>query len=119
LITALIDLGYTEEFGSNEEFRDNIIKVVEQHIRQTSGCGVTLDGLARLSGYSKFHLERLFKEHTGYSVHKYINLCRTAKFRHMKAEGHSMKEISLALGFTCQSSFSRWLKSENLKADAV
>ncbi|HAH87948.1 MAG TPA: hypothetical protein DCL60_11340 [Armatimonadetes bacterium] len=112
LITALINLGYTEEFGNGEEFRGNIIKVVEQHIRQTSGCGVTLDGLARLSGYSKFHLERLFKERTGYSVHKYINMCRTAKFQHMKAEGHSMKEISQALGFTYQSSFSRWLKSE-------
>jgi AraC-like DNA-binding protein len=115
LVTAAIELGYTEEFGSGEEFRDNIIKVVEQHIRQTSGRGVTLDGLARLSGYSKFHLERLFKKHTGYSIHEYVNRCRAEKFRQMKAGRHSMKEISQALGFTCQSSFSRWLKSKNLQ----
>lgn len=115
LIMSFIELGYAEECSSSREFRRSVIKVVEQHIQETSGCGISLDSLARLSGYSKYHLERLFKEHTGYSVHKYVDRCRIAKFREMAKSGHSMKEISAALGFTCQSSFSRWHKDIDLR----
>jgi AraC-like DNA-binding protein len=111
LVMSFIDLGYAEESGDSREFRQTIISAVEQRIRETCGSSTSLDSLARVSGYSKFHLERLFKERTGCTIHQYVDRCRAAKCKEMIGNGHSLKEISSALGFSHQSSFSRWRKS--------
>ena len=74
------------------------------------GRGVTLDMLARISGYSKFHFLRLFQRCTGQTVHTYIDHCRRQRVEAMLQQGCAKKEIAAALGFSCPAAFSRWLK---------
>ncbi len=110
LISTFIQSGLPERhIGDQSSFQKQIVTAIEQHIQQTYGKGLNLDALAVISGYSKFHFERLFKQHTGRSVHQYINECRTAKVTQMIGDGYSKKEIASVLGFSRQSAFSRWL----------
>jgi AraC-like DNA-binding protein len=91
-----------------------IIRLIEEHIRNTSGNGLTIEKLARIAGYSKFHFLRVFKKQTGYKVHDYINLARINRVAEMEATGARHKEISEALGFSCPSVYSHW-RNKHLK----
>lgn len=114
LIFEVIQAGYRAESRlDKEDFHRRIIMAIERHIRETAGCGISLKSLARMSGYSPFHFERIFKQHTGRSVHRYIDECRRARVREMLAGDCKMKEISYALGFSCPSAFSRWYKANH------
>jgi AraC-like DNA-binding protein len=95
-----------------------VIDAMKLHIQRTCGKGVNLDVLSRISGYSKFHLERLFKQYTGLSIHNYINACRIQRTRELLESGSSKKEIAAVLGFSCLSAFSRWLKQSGLNSPA-
>lgn len=111
LITALIRAGYTEPvYEDRDSFQSRIVATIQQHIQETAGNGVSLESLARISGYSKFHFLRLFREHTGQTVHEYIDYCRLQRVRKLLESGYSKKAVSAALGFSCQSAFSRWYK---------
>jgi AraC-like DNA-binding protein len=87
-----------------------IVATVCRHIQDTAGNGASLESLARLAGYSKYHFLRLFAAHTGQSVHAYIDACRRRVVREMLAAGSSKKAIASRLGFSCPASFSRWLR---------
>ncbi len=113
LITALIHAGYASVHDDRHAFQQHVVAAIQQHIRETAGHGECLDSLARISGYSKFHFLRLFEQHTGQTVHRYLDDCRLQRVRTMLERGCSKKEISAALGFSCQSAFSRWLKKWN------
>lgn len=90
--------------------QQQIIQAMQHHIEETAGRGVTVESLASLAGYSKYHLLRLFKQNTGHSVHEYINMCRISRTHEMLATGHSQKEIAATLGFSSPSAFLHWYK---------
>lgn len=87
-----------------------MIETIKKHIQETSGKGLTLDNLARIAGYSKFHFLRVFKKYAGESVHNYINACRRKKVIELRRQGHIKKQIAEQLGFSCLAAFSRWYK---------
>jgi AraC-like DNA-binding protein len=89
-------------------FQRNAVKAIQQHIDETAGRGVTLDSLARLSGYSKYHFLRLFERHAGVTPQQYIDACRRKHARKLLEEGWSRKALARELGFSHASSFSRW-----------
>ena len=91
----------------------NIIQLIEEHIRTTSGSGLSIDKLAKIAGYSKFHFLRLFKSVTGSTVHDHINMARLNKITEMEAQNAQQKEIAAALGFSSPSAFSHWRNSQN------
>jgi AraC-like DNA-binding protein len=109
-ISSIIQMGYSEPDSDDESFQEQIIASVEEHIREVGGAGIKVDVLARIGGYSRFHLERLFKKRTGKSLRQFINECKVDSVMQMKASGYSKKEIAMALGFSCPSAFSRWHK---------
>ena len=86
------------------------IDAVCRHIADTAGRGDSLDSLASLAGYSRYHFWRVFKKHTGKSVHEYINDIRRRKLLALTNQGIPRKEIARLLGFSNTSSFSRWRK---------
>ncbi len=100
--------------GTSGRQQRKIIRLIEEHIRNTSGSGLNIEKLARISGYSKFHFLRLFKQKTGYKVHDYINLSRMSRIVEMEAQGARQKEIAAALGFSCPSAYSHW-RQKHLK----
>lgn len=110
-VSSIIQMGYSEPVGDDDEsFQEKIIASVEEHIREVGGAGIKVDMLARISGYSRFHLERLFKKRTGKNLRQFINECKIDTVMQMQAAGYRKKEIAITLGFSCPSAFSRWCK---------
>lgn len=104
-------LPVTDATLSREGNTERMVRVVQGHIEQTSGCGVTLDSLAALTGYSKYHLFRLFKSTVGRTIHEYIDAVRIQKTAQMLSDGRAKKEIAASLGFSCPAAFSRWMRA--------
>jgi len=104
------DLNCSAKTGTAKSYQVQTIDMIKEHIVSTSGKNLTIDKLARIAGYSKFHFLRLFKQYTGENIHKYINTVRISKVKNMLKSGYSKKEIAEKLGFSCASSFSHWLR---------
>ncbi|HOF89516.1 MAG TPA: AraC family transcriptional regulator [Armatimonadota bacterium] len=112
LLAGVIEAGGREDDPEDPRlFRQRMIATVQQHIRDTAGRGATLDHLARLAGYSKYHFLRLFSAQTGTTVHQYIDDCRRARARQRLGEGASKKAIARELGFSCPAAYSRWARN--------
>jgi AraC-like DNA-binding protein len=108
------DFQDTTAVGRGESGK-NAMEVIRQHIRETAGRGLKLDNLAQIAGYSKFHFLRLFQQHTGQSVHSYIDECRRQTVRNLEREGRMKKQIAEVLGFSCLAAYSRWYKTAGHK----
>ncbi len=93
-----------------------IISAVQRHIEAHLGEADDLDTLAHLSGYSKFHFVRIFKECCGQTVHGFIQSCRLRKAGELERRGLPRKEIGFALGFASPSAFSNWLRQNQVKS---
>jgi AraC-like DNA-binding protein len=114
LFCGLAEEGYASPTREETaDFQRSIIYTIRDHIRETAGRGASLDNLACISGYSKYHLLRLFRHYTGQSVHEYVDQCRMTRVEEMRAQGRQMKEIASALGFSCPSAFSRWCRQRS------
>jgi AraC-like DNA-binding protein len=113
VLGRVVEEGYRDSIAENlDAFQAQTIDAIRQHILATGGSDASLDNLARISGYSKFHFVRLFKRYTGQPVGRYINWCRTQKMDELRKSGKSLKEIGVALGFSCQSAFCRWRRQQ-------
>lgn len=108
LTSALIQWDHSPRGAGKAGFQSDIIRAIESHIWQTAGRGDTLEHLAYLSGYSKYHFLRLFRAYTGYSVKAYIDRCRWETTQEMLQQGRTRKEISETLGFSHPNAFYRW-----------
>jgi AraC-like DNA-binding protein len=96
----------------SKAFQQDVISAICNHVQETGGRGSNIENLARLAGYSKFHFLRIFRKHTGRSVHQYIDSCRVTRAQEMLAQGSRKKAIAAALGFSHQSAFTRWHKRQ-------
>lgn len=96
-----------------------IIEAIAEHIRDTAGKDLDWDKLAGLSGYSKYHFARLFKQLIGQTVHDFINTCRRDRVIELIAENFNQKEIAYELGFSCPAAFSRWRRNQRLETNSI
>jgi len=113
LVYAVVRRGYENpEPTTHGSFQSQVIDAICRHIEDTAGRGSSLETLSRISGYSKFHFLRLFRQHTGMTVHEYVDSCRRRKVTQMEAEGRYKKEIAAELGFSCLAAYSRWARSK-------
>ena len=77
------------------------------------GDRITLDGVARAVHASPFHLARLFREHTGLPLHKYLTRLRLRAALEQLAGGASdLTALALALGFSSHSHFADAFRRE-------
>ncbi|HCF7936461.1 TPA: helix-turn-helix domain-containing protein, partial [Klebsiella michiganensis] len=59
--------------------------------------------VARRAGYSKWHLQRLFKEHTGYPLAEYIRAQKLQKsVERLAHSDEPILNVAIALGFDSQ-----------------
>ncbi len=89
-----------------------VVDAICRHIDQTAGRDVTLDFLAHFSGYSKFHLSRLFRRHAGCTIHQYIDTARQRRMAVLRADGATNQAISDELGFSDPTAYLRWRKQK-------
>lgn len=84
-------------------------KWIEDHI----GRMIYLEELATYSGYSLWHMQKIFKEITGISLGKYIRQRRLAKaINLLRNSSKPIFDIALDFGFGSQSHFTYMFRKE-------
>ena len=106
-------LSDTSEDGRAHRHRD-IVAAVQRHIETHLAEAEDLDALAHISGYSKFHFSRLFKQYTGQTVHGFIDQCRIHRARVLLDARQPCKTIAGDLGFLSPAAFSNWRRRHHL-----
>lgn len=79
-----------------------------------------INTVSRRAGYSKWHLQRIFKEHTGYPMAEYIRarkLKRSAE--RLTHSDEPILNVAIAFGFDSQQSFNRSFKRQFGQAPGV
>lgn len=91
---------YTEKFIS-------ICSYINEHCTED----LTLDKIAEIAGFSKYHFTRLFKQFTNITFYKYLNQKRIAYAERLLADPEiSITEVALQSGFSSLSAFIRMFK---------
>ncbi|AUX95447.1 helix-turn-helix domain-containing protein [Mixta gaviniae] len=76
-----------------------------------------LDTVSERAGYSKWHLQRMFKEHTGYPLGEYIRSQKLKKSAdRLTTSNEPILNVAISLGFDSQQSFNRSFKRQFGKA---
>ncbi|CUU24074.1 AraC family transcriptional regulator [Duffyella gerundensis] len=72
-----------------------------------------LDTVSERAGYSKWHLQRMFKEHTGHPLGEYIREKKLKKSAdRLTTSNEPILNVAIALGFDSQQSFNRSFKRQ-------
>jgi AraC-like DNA-binding protein len=83
------------------------IRRIDAHLDERLGKPISVDDLAVLAGYSKYHFLRLFKAATGMTPARYVMLRRIEAAQAMLDEGkRSASDIALETGFSSAAHFS-------------
>ena len=92
-----IEVSETQDIENIPLCIHKICKFIEENYSQK----ISLDDLAKLVGYSKYHMNRLFKEYIGTTIGDYIIKIRMGKARDLlKNETYSIKKISHMVGYS-------------------
>lgn len=71
---------------------------------------IDLDNISDQAHFSKFHFIRLFKSIYGQTPNNYLTQVRVENAKKLLAEGHSIAETSLCIGFDSTTSFAGLFK---------
>lgn len=72
-----------------------------------------INTVSRRAGYSKWHLQRIFKAHTGYPIGEYIRAQKLQKsVERLTQSDEPIINVAIALGFESQQSFHRSFKRQ-------
>jgi AraC-like DNA-binding protein len=77
-------------------------RILHSHRRMTS-----MSELAGITGMSRFHLSRIFRDATGLPPYQYFEQVRIARAKVLLRQGYSLSAVAMALGFSDQSHFHR------------
>jgi AraC-like DNA-binding protein len=96
-----------------KEYADKFL-FVTQYISEHFAENLTLEQVASLSGFSKYHFTRLFRQYAGVSFYKYLNQKRIAHAKRLLLNPRlSVTEVALQSGFTSISAFIRMFRLAN------
>lgn len=99
---------YAQTGAKDPHPTDTEIRSVIRYIRSHYAEALTLDALASIAGFSKYHFLREFKRVTGQTAVDYINTVRIEHAVRMLREGEgSVASIAAACGFAGHSYFSK------------
>jgi AraC-like DNA-binding protein len=86
-------------------------KTVIEYIHKNYNKRISLDEIAKISGYSKYHFCRIFKKLSENTVIDYVNAIRIEKAKQLlKNSTLTIMEISYEVGFSHISHFNRNFK---------
>ncbi len=101
LATADIQAGKQREYI--KQFND-LLAYIDEHYMDA----LTLEDMASLMGFSKFHFSRLFKDYTGCTFCDYLNYRRIKATEELLPHPElSITEIAMQVGFSSISTFNR------------
>lgn len=89
----------------------DVIEAARDVIAQRFTDNLTLSGIAREVGASVFHLARIFKARSGFSLHAYRNQLRLrAALERLRDPAADLTDVALDLGFSSHSHFTGTFK---------
>lgn len=90
-----------------------LVMEVSSYIDENYFSDLTNQQIASIYGYHPYHLNKLFVEQTGISIHKYLIKTRLAKAQRLMSNTNlSIQEISDKVGFSVPSTFTVAFKKE-------
>ena len=121
MIRFFVTLGRTN-FNANTKFPGITNHKQHEYVEKfmmvcnyiTDHCteNITVEELADLAGFSKFHFARLFKQFSNMSCYEYLTQKRIAHAERLLIEpGLSITEVAMRSGFNSLSTFNRIFKS--------
>jgi len=106
LLAATPDLSVIDAWPATRPRHADVVDETKALLLRRFGESLSLDEVARAVGLSPFHLARLFRRHTGFSLHGYRTRIRLlhALDRVGEARG-ALTDLALELGYSSQSHF--------------
>ena len=90
----------------SESVVNEIVRWLESQLQRNEG--IKIDTIADKSGYSKWHLQRVFKELKGCTLGEYVRKRRLLEAAKSLREGNlPILDIALQYGFISQATFTR------------
>lgn len=125
LIEIFVYLGRSAIWGSRQKkdtgMENNPVKKKEYMETIMSACNyinqhyqeqLSLENVADVSGFSRFHFTRIFKQCMNMTFYEYLNQKRISKAEELlSTTGQSVTEIAMNSGFSSISAFNRTFKS--------
>ena len=121
LIQFFVTLGRGSMKGENcfphtktqkqHEYIDKFLQVCS-YINEHCTEDLSVEGLASIAGFSKFHFARLFKQFTGMTYYNYLNKHRIMYAERLLIDPNlSVTEVAMQSGFTSLATFNRLFKT--------
>ncbi len=107
MVEFLYLLSHTVTAVSPEKSKDERVSKIIAYINEHLSEQITLDFLSEHFYINKYHLCKLFKKNTGYTLSQYINHKRILLVRELHMSGQSLLEASTNAGFNNYSHFYR------------
>ena len=93
-----------------ENVVNDILKWLEAQLQRNEG--IKIDTIANKSGYSKWHLQRIFKDFKGCTLGEYVRKRRLLEAaKSLQEKDMSILDIALMYGFSSQATFTRIFKN--------
>ena len=100
----------TNNAMKHQEYTERFLSICN-YINDHCSEDLTLDQVAKLSGFSKYHFSRLFKQFTNISFYKYLNIKRIETAEKLLIDKKlTITEAALQCGFSSLSAFIRMFK---------
>ncbi|CRH27783.1 Multiple antibiotic resistance protein MarA [Pantoea ananatis] len=97
-----------ENTMNQREFIRSLLEWIESNL----GHDLHLDEVARRAGYSRWHLQRLFRQHTGFSLAEYIRQRRlTESALTLLNSNEAILQVAMSYGFDTQQAYTRTFKN--------
>lgn len=100
------------EYSTKPPTINKVVNQTIQYINDNIGNKLSLEELSEHNHISKYYLARLFKDHTGTSPHQFIIKKRLSLSKTLLAQGYSIKQACLMVGFSDYTHYFRAFKKE-------
>ena len=98
------------KLNKQKEYLEKFVSITD-YIKQHCNEDISLDDVAEISGFSKYHFSRLFKEFSGTSYYKYLNQKRIEFAEQLLLDPEiNITEAAVRSGFNSISAFIRMFK---------
>ncbi|HPF28837.1 MAG TPA: AraC family transcriptional regulator [Lachnospiraceae bacterium] len=98
---------YESGYSKQKEFTEKFLFICN-YINDHCTEDLSLDDVAELAGFSKYHFSRLFKQFTNVSFYKYLNQKRIATAERLLIDPKlTVTDVALRSGFSSMSTFIR------------
>lgn len=113
LSDLLIELAELSGLEYQEELQDGYAIVANRmrdYIHEYYDESIQLDDLMEISGFSRFHLIKVYRERFGLAPNQYLNNLRIEKAKQLLIKGMKAQDVGYSVGYFDQSHFIRHFK---------